>query len=186
MAAARLQRWAILLSAYKYEIQYKSTHEHSNADGLSRLPLSNSEPVSTINGAVVFNIGQIQALPVTCQAIQKATARDRLLSEVHSHVQRGWPDTVDPELKPYKLHENEIGIESGCLMWGIRVIVPVSLQPALLKSLHETHPGITKMKSIARSYFWWNGMDKDIENHVKNCTACQAGQNSPTISMGLA
>lgn len=39
LAAARLQRWAILLSAYEYEIKYKSTHAHSNADGLSRLPL---------------------------------------------------------------------------------------------------------------------------------------------------
>ncbi len=97
----------------------KSTHEHSNADGHSRLPLPNSAPVCT-NGTVVFNIGQIQALPDTFQAIQKATARDRLLSKVYSHAQRGWPDTVEAELKPYK---NEIGIESGCLTWGIRVIV---------------------------------------------------------------
>ena len=35
LAAARLQRWAVLLSAYEYDIKYKSTHAHSNADGLS-------------------------------------------------------------------------------------------------------------------------------------------------------
>jgi len=39
LAAACLQRWAILLSAYDCNIQYKSTTNHSNADGLSRLPL---------------------------------------------------------------------------------------------------------------------------------------------------
>ena len=39
LAAARLQRWALLLSAYVYDIKYKSTHCHGNADGLSRLPL---------------------------------------------------------------------------------------------------------------------------------------------------
>ena len=39
LAAARLQRWAILLSAYDYNIHYKSTTEHGNADGLLRLPL---------------------------------------------------------------------------------------------------------------------------------------------------
>jgi len=32
LAAARLQRWAILLSAYDYNICYKSTTNHSNAD----------------------------------------------------------------------------------------------------------------------------------------------------------
>jgi len=40
LAAARLQRWALLLSAYNYQIEYKSTRDHGNADGLSRLPLS--------------------------------------------------------------------------------------------------------------------------------------------------
>ena len=39
LAAARLQRWAILLSAYDYEIHFKPTASHSNADGLSCLPL---------------------------------------------------------------------------------------------------------------------------------------------------
>ena len=36
--ASRLQRWSIILSAYTYEIVYKSTAKHGNADGLSRLP----------------------------------------------------------------------------------------------------------------------------------------------------
>ena len=39
LAAARIQRWAILLAAYNYEVKYHSTKEHTNADALSRLPL---------------------------------------------------------------------------------------------------------------------------------------------------
>ena len=31
LAAARLQRWAILLSAYQYEIEYRSMLKHANA-----------------------------------------------------------------------------------------------------------------------------------------------------------
>ena len=38
MASARIQRWALSLSAYTYTIQYKAGKDHANADGLSRLP----------------------------------------------------------------------------------------------------------------------------------------------------
>ena len=43
LAAARLQRWAILLSAYTYDIEYRPTKLHGNADALSRLPLPTNE-----------------------------------------------------------------------------------------------------------------------------------------------
>ena len=43
MAAARMQQWALLLSAYSYDIVYRSTKAHANADALSRMPLKGTE-----------------------------------------------------------------------------------------------------------------------------------------------
>ena len=45
LAAARLQRWAITLSAYNNELEFRPTQEHSNADCLSRLPMEHEEPL---------------------------------------------------------------------------------------------------------------------------------------------
>ena len=38
LAAARLQHWSLILSAYSYNIEYRPTEAHAIADSLSRLP----------------------------------------------------------------------------------------------------------------------------------------------------
>ena len=43
MAAARMQHWAIFLSAYNSNIEFKGTIMHANADSLSRLPIENED-----------------------------------------------------------------------------------------------------------------------------------------------
>ena len=126
LAAAQLQRWAILLSAYDYEIHFKPTTSHSNADGLSRLPLPVTGKAAH-DEVSIFNISQVQALPVTVKHVQVATCRDPVLSKVVTYIMSGWPDQVSDEFKPYYSRREEIGIQSGCLMWGTRVILPKSL-----------------------------------------------------------
>ena len=93
LAAARLQRWALLLSAYTYTIKYKPMQHHSNADGLSRLPLSTA--ASHLRHELnKYNICQIESLPVTAIQLKHATQRDLILSQVlcytKSHGRRKW------------------------------------------------------------------------------------------------
>ena len=38
-------------------------------------------------------------------------------------------------------------------MWGARVVVPI--QTEILRLIHEGYPGISRMKGLARSYYWW-------------------------------
>jgi len=97
----------------------------------------------------------------------------------------GWPSHIPNELKPYKNQETEFSTENSCLMWGIQVVVPLQLHSQVLlimKTLHANHPGITQMKTITRSYFWWSVLDKAIEEVRKSCHICQANQPNPSVA----
>ena len=179
LAAARLQRWAVLLSAYRYEIEFRPTGAHANADGLSRLPLTNISPEDTTSDTKIFNVSQMEALPVTTRQLRVATCTDSVLHKVFRYTQDSWPRKVSHDLQPYFNRRNELTVEEGCLMWGIRVVIPQKLKSKLLQELHRDHPGVTRMKSVARSYMWWPGLDKEVEQLVKACQACQAVKKAP-------
>ncbi|XP_039213747.1 uncharacterized protein K02A2.6-like, partial [Crotalus tigris] len=68
---------------------------------------------------------------------------------------------------------NELSLSQGCLLWGNRVVIPTSMRTRVLESLHEGHPGIVRMKALARSHLWWPVLDKDIEAKVHACHLCQ-------------
>ena len=182
LSAARLQRWALLLAAYSYDIVYKSTKDHANADGLSRLPLPITPTTECQQESTVFNIAQIDTLPVTAKQLKAATHQDSVLSKVLLYTKCGWPLTIPEVLKPYWKRRLEISLEDECIIWGIRVIIPYKLRKKVLQELHQSHVGIVRMKATARSYLWWPGLDQEIEELVKGCTQCQSVRNAPEIA----
>ncbi|XP_030850652.1 uncharacterized protein K02A2.6-like [Strongylocentrotus purpuratus] len=188
LAASRLQRWAILLSGYVYDIKYRTSQQNANADFLSRLPGSGkveSEEdefvVKWTEEATQMNETQLKSLPVTADRVRRATDTDRVLPKVRFFVQNGWPcrDEISPELQVWLRKKDEMTVESGCLLWGIRVIIPDGLQQHILEELHRGHQGMVRMKSLARMHVYWPGLDQDIERLVQACSSCQAMQTLP-------
>ena len=181
LAAERLQRWALFLSAHNYEVEFRPTEKHANADCLSRLPLKanyseNSEKTQSVN------VMQIESMPVTAEQLKHATQTDPMLSRVLEYTLKGWPEQAPPEFRAFHVRRNEITVEDGCLLWGIRVIVPAKLRGLVLEELHATHPGIVRMKSLARIHVWWPRLDEDVAAMVRSCNACQAVRNRPSAA----
>ncbi|XP_062380634.1 uncharacterized protein K02A2.6-like [Sardina pilchardus] len=111
--------------------------------------------------------------------VRKWTARDVTLSQVHNYVLSGWPEIKDPQLMPYYSRKLELSAQDGCILWGARTVIPQQGRVALLKSLHQSHPGVSRMKALARSYVWWPRMDQDIEREVSMCEECQQNRKAP-------
>ncbi len=67
----------------------------------------------------------------------------------------------------------ELSVHEGCLLWGSRVVVPPKGRSKMIEELHESHPGICRMKSLGRSYVWWPSMNHELEVRVQICNVCQ-------------
>lgn len=185
MAASRVQRWAVFLAGYDFEIKHISGESNGPADALSRV-LKNfkSEQQSVENEEYSYlNFVCEETEMINAEVVKSETMRDAVLQKVLNFVMIGWPAQVSEVFNTYRNKQSELTVENGIIMWGHRVVLPSALVPKFLEELHSAHGGIVKMKALARSLVWWHSIDKDIENLVKSCELCQQDSNSPPRSI---
>ena len=117
LTASRLQRRALALSAYNYEIVYKKGSQNANAYLFSRLPLESKPLVSDCR------VNFIDKLAVTDREIKNATEKDPILRKVVYYTINGWPAEVEEDLIPFKNKRDSFTIENGCLISGYRAVI---------------------------------------------------------------
>ena len=142
---------------------------------MSKLVPLTAEEESETEGHVVSYVDE---LPITAgEKIRK----DPVLAHVYDFPLHGWSQAVeDPLLQPYFSRREELSVDQGCVLWGLRVVIPGMHRDRLLDDLHQEHHGICRMKSLARGYLGWPGLDSDIAQRVSGCQVCASvGQLPP-------
>lgn len=180
MAASRIQRWAVILSAFKYKLIYVKGI-NNEADLFSRLPLPVKEAEDLEQNYMHFikNAG----VKIDYKLIEKETREDKILSELCNAIRNGKMSGLKGnDWIPFSRRKDELYIQDGIVMWGYRVVIPKSLQKGILQYIHASHLGMVKCKSIARSYFWWPNMNVDLENEIRNCVSCLSVRPDPAKS----
>jgi hypothetical protein len=111
-------------------------------------------------------------IPISKQTVAAKTLKDKTLMSVMTNVKTGHWTKLNEDDVVWKKKLGALSIVHNCLMFGLRVVIPAELRSKVLKLLHQAHPGIVKMKALARSYVWWPRIQEDIENVSKSCTEC--------------
>ncbi|XP_018399901.1 PREDICTED: uncharacterized protein K02A2.6-like [Cyphomyrmex costatus] len=167
-----MQHYAVFLQAFNFEIKYRKSIEHANADGLSRLPIQERSN-GNFDVIDIFQIENVEALPVTAKSIREGTDKDALLLKMRQALIKG------KSLIPLGYNDGEFALQDGIIFRKERVVIPKNLRTRILKELHAGHFGTVKMKQLSRNFGWWPKIDKDIEDITKNCRACVTFCNNP-------
>lgn len=180
--ALRLQRYAIILSAYNYIVQYTSSSDNIVADYFSRAPIKQSTCLSDKEYDAYYSLKFVDGVKpaIMLKEITVASSEDKILKTVLRYMNKGWPRKIKcKSVRPYYLCKTDLQWVNGVLLRGHKVVIPLALRERMLDELHDTHLGIIKTKSNARSRMWWPGIDRDIERRIGACDACTALRRAP-------
>ena len=187
-SSMRIQRWALKLSQYDYVFEYSRGSNNVQSDFLSRFPLteftSEDEPYELI--FAVQSLDNLSSDIITSEIVKLHTERDNDLIELKNFIKNGCPEKIiNPNLSKIKSLIPHMTLMKGCIMYQNKVLIPSSLRKSVLNLLHNDHPGICSMKSIARSLLWYPGIDRDIEMLVKSCPICQSVRSIPAQNTNI-
>ncbi|CAB3986536.1 Uncharacterized protein K02A2.6 [Paramuricea clavata] len=112
---------------------------------------------------------------LTLDEIRTATLNDPELQSVTSAVKEERWNKTDSRLSQYRNQHEQLTVsECGVILRNSQIVIPKSLRSRVLSIAHEGHQGIVKTKMLVRSKVWWPGVDKQVEQTVKECIPCQA------------
>ena len=86
LAAARLQRWSLILSTYRYELEFQRTTEHGNADALSRFPMRSKKKASPGLAAEEVYHTEFFSATISAEDVKRETEKDPELVTVRSRL----------------------------------------------------------------------------------------------------
>ena len=166
---------------WSFRIRYLPGKTNHAADATSRHPSPTGEighedkVEALINAAIGREAEEITTL--SWDALAEATKADPVLTTLGKAIREKF--TIQyAEVRPYFKYRNALYMHDGVIMMNDRAVIPQSLRPMVLKTLHSAHQGVLGMGSRARAVLFWPGMSKDIEKVRQNCIVCDL--NAPS------
>ena len=142
-----IQRWALHLSGYSYEISHRPGKQIANADFLSRYAFL-EEPEIRDEEVLLAT-----PLPITRNYLIEETRN--FYGPVLAALRRGWSNTARKRFPELYSRRSELQLYGDDVIgFGDRPLIPPTCRSRILEHLHSGHMGRDKMVSLARMIAW--------------------------------
>ncbi|XP_068206190.1 uncharacterized protein [Palaemon carinicauda] len=175
LVAGRIQRKAIILGAYHYDIEYNPTSKMGNTEASSRFPVDKAP--AEYNDRIL--LGSVYDVPITAKDIAQNTKKDPILTKILESLMAGKDLCGNhTNFKSSKDIWSELSKAQDFIVKMSKVIIPRSLRNKVLSEMHVDHQGLVRSKSIARTFIWFPGVDRVIELFIRNTLNYVMQQNN--------
>lgn len=190
----RLQRLREKIIEYPIKLVWQPGKIHFLADAISRNPvfpptteeIAESDDLKHVN----LNINKHYKIQRVYNVSEKSKPNDNdlLLKELKSFCQKDptykvlvkaiksldSASDINPSspIRPYKKIYNQLSLDNGFVLFGDLIVIPKNYINKILTNLHLGHMGMSKTIKLARTLYWWPGMDNDIKTMVATCSLC--------------
>ncbi|MCG7876694.1 MAG: RNase H-like domain-containing protein [Candidatus Thiodiazotropha endolucinida] len=183
LCPSRLTRMLLQLQKYDLDITFKKGVELHIADALSRNMLKDTYP--DISEGMDLQVHSVLTnLPVSDRKMQEIKTNielDPQMKQLKEMIQEGWPVTrseCPSQIIDYWNFRDELTVDSGLILKGNRLVIPLAMRPKMLELLHQGHFGCEKTLNRARDVMFWPKISADISGLVLNCTVCLERRSS--------
>lgn len=182
---ARIQRWALRLMEFDYEIVH-CPGSTNIADYFLRQPIKSIDweaRLDAINSEAFINTIVSNALPraLSLDEIIEHTNKDSELVNLREWIRQASSGKLPETLGEYKHVMDELSItEKGIILRNSQIVIPKQLRKQILELAHAGHQGITKTKALIRSRVWFPGIDSRVEKMIRECINCQVSDPKRT------
>ena len=158
--------------------------QHQAPDALSRAPVQDPDDddevgedaaVPGLCSIIAAEIAETQT-DLSLEEVRRAAAYDPEQQALQEAVRTGFPEAkadLSELVRPYWPVHERLSVDDGLVVCGCRLVIPRALRRAVLEALHDGHLGKERTKARARQIVFWPGLDRDIENIIRECRRCQ-------------
>ena len=117
------------------------------------------------------NLNRVVA--ITCERVQQATFEEYhdLVAYLQGNISESEVD-FNNQYKDLFSYRDKLHVHDDVIMYQDRVLIPPSLRPETMETLHAAHQGETGMTLLAQTTVFWPGITRDIEKTRKTCGPC--------------